>query len=590
MKINLVVLKCFMCLCLVANSQAIFAFTQKGAGTSISNAVPMGHEWITRFSAIEILLPGHDPIMPPDPNDPRNKWTSGKAKNTNISSRGAQAEVARIKQNKYDDGNIYQPIYKSVYDAIMGERWVDIAGFNAAKSMMGKTNCFDAVAQEPVEVQYDHFMRRYDERSGSGGASAAKNSRERFIKYFVAAATAPPTSMKVWDGGAYSALTEVDRNYFLFGRAVHLFEDSFSSEHTVRIRTSTNNYESIRQVKSYMCASGSEQHTHSNAEIFNYRSGDVIWKPGTGLNSGWSSYKPSNMKDVALVSTEAMKDLWAAFIRTMGSAPGDRAQVAKDEAQHLVDNWLSYNEQDMDGWYNDASHRDATYVLADGESGPGQSVSTCMKNLGVASGLQMDKVHQLEEDQRMCLYNVVPEDGYADLYDTSFHMPFNWAWRTGNYGKWLKPPATWKIPTRVADTGVRVKIKSEANNQYVVAADGVSDNQWLYVKAGYSPLAFIKVPSFKFTDSAKGSDTSNGIVYRLASNPGLFLSYNATTGAVKFWSNPSKANFLVQPGSGFVSIKSLYWNQYMWLSGTSPYITRTGNPKNTNSRWIETAP
>lgn len=148
--------------------------------------------------------------------------------------------------------------------------------------MIGKVDCFDAAAQEPVEVQYDHFMRRYDDRSGSGGVKAATGSRQRFIQYFVAAAMAPKTTMKVWDGGGYSALTEVDRNYFLFGRAAHLFEDAFSSEHTVRI--ADDNYERVRQVKSYMCAAGSEQHTHSNAKIFDYSSGDVIWKPGTGLD------------------------------------------------------------------------------------------------------------------------------------------------------------------------------------------------------------------------------------------------------------------------------------------------------------------
>ncbi len=36
--------------------------------------------------------------------------------------------------------------------------------------MAGKHNCFDAVAQEPAEVQYDHFMRRYDEVGGQGRA------------------------------------------------------------------------------------------------------------------------------------------------------------------------------------------------------------------------------------------------------------------------------------------------------------------------------------------------------------------------------------------------------------------------------------
>lgn len=38
-----------------------------------------------------------------------------------------------------------------------------------------------------------------------------------------------------------------------------------------------------------------------------------------------------------------------------------------------------------------------------------------------------------------------------------------------------------------------------------------------------------------------------------------------------------------------LSIKSVYWNQYMWLSKESPYITREGNPANQNAQWIETS-
>ncbi|HEY8220116.1 MAG TPA: hypothetical protein VIF86_08440 [Methylobacter sp.] len=559
-------------LCFAASTHTALAFTQSGAGTEIANGIPMGHEWITRLAALELIMPGRDPIMPPDPNDPRNKWTQqGKAKNTDISGQAAKAEIARIQKYPSSDSR-YQSTYKFIYDAIVGERWVDIAGFNVTNGKIpGNIDCFDAVAQEPAEVQYDHFMRRYDDRSGNGGVQAVQRSRERFIEYFVAAATAPKMAMNVWDGGGYSALAEVDRNYFLFGRAVHLFEDSFSSEHTVR--TAEDNFERIRQVKSYLCAAGSEQHTHSNNEIFDYRSGDVIWKAGTGLNPGWSAYKPSNMKNVALVSTEATKDLWAAFIRTMGVAPDMRAQVARDEATRLADNWLHADAAEVLDYYNNPSHRDATYVLDNGQSGSGQSVEKCMQNLGIPSGDQMVKVHELEKNQRMCLYNIVPEDGYADLYDTSVHMPLNWKWK--NSIRWEQPPTNWAIPNRPADTGIQVRIKSAYNNQYNVAPDGIKDNQWLYCKANYAPVNFVQVPA------------ASGNFFRSADNASLFLSYNATTGAVKFWASPSQANYLIErTASNNYAIKSLYWNQYMWLSGESPYITRSGNPGNTNSQWL----
>ncbi len=573
MKKNRCIILACITLCVSVGPHTTLAFSQSGAGTFIANGIPMGHEWITRFAALELLLPGHDPIMTPDPNDPRNRWTKqGKAKNTNISSEAAKAEVSRIQKYPYNDTR-YQSTYKFIYDAIVGERWVDIAGFNVTNgSIPGNINCFDAVAQEPAEVQYDHFMRRYDDRGGEGGVQAALRSRDRFVEYFVTAATAPKTAMRVWDGGGYSALTEVDRNYFLFGRAVHLFEDSFSSEHTVRI--AEDNYERVRQVKSYLCAAGSEQHSHSKREVINYKSGDAIWKPGTGLDPGWPAYKPSNMKDVALVSIEAAKDLWAAFIRTMGVSPKMRAQVARDEASRLADNWLHIDQTEARKFYDNPAHRDATYVLDNNQTGNGQTVKECMIKLKIPSGDQMEKVRQLEKDQRMCLYNVVPEDGYADLYDRSFHMPFNWKWKS--LIKWEQPPINWVIPNRRADTGIQVRIKSRANNQYMVAPDGIKDNQWLYCKAGYTPVDFVQVPA-----------TNGGHFFRSADNAKLFLSYKTTTGAVKFWSSPSQANYqLESSASNSSAIKSLYWNQYMWLSGESPYITRTGDPNNQNSQWM----
>ena len=160
---------------------------------------------------------------------------------------------------------------------------------------------------------------------------------------------APPTQILVWDGGAYSTQYPVDRNYFLMGRAAHLFEDSFSSEHTVRVPSDM--YTTVRQVKSYLCALGSEQHSHATPTTFNYSSGDVIWNPGTNLGLGWGSYIPSNMKTNALVAMEATKDLWAAFIRTMAQPLAQRQATAQSEAQTLAKNWLNFDSNAMSSWY-----------------------------------------------------------------------------------------------------------------------------------------------------------------------------------------------------------------------------------------------
>ncbi len=551
------------------------AFTQSGAGTLIANTVPMGHEWVTRLAALELM--GGDPIVKPDPNDPRRHWTHGKAKNLDLSGAGAQAELRRIMAQSYPDKR-YQSTYKAIYDAIVGERWVDLGGFNVAKSMMGKHDCFGAVAQEPVEVQYDHFMRRFDEIGGEGGVQAARKSRERFVEYFVNAAMAPPTVMVVWDGGLSSAQTEVDRNYFLFGRAVHLFQDSFSSEHTVRLPA--DNYEAVRQVKSYMCAAGSEQHTHANSELLSYQSGDVVWRPDATRNPGWDSYIPSNMKDVALVATEASKDLWAAFIRTMGTPLATRQGVAQSEAEALARNWLSGNDDEMRKWYDNTNNRNEGYVLGPGESGKGQSVKDCMIGLGIKPGdktgeqMQQERVRALEETQRICLYNVKAEDGYSDLFDPSLHMPYNWTWV--NPLKWETPPSGWTPPRRPADTGTRLQIKSRQDNCHLSAPDGIENNAWIYCRAGAKPLEFILV----------GSATDG--YYRLANAP-LFMSYRASTGAVKLYNSPNQASYRLTPapaGNQGMTIKNLHWDMYMWLYKDSPYITRKGDPAKRDAQWM----
>jgi hypothetical protein len=565
-------------LLLAVGAPIAWTYTQSGVGLGFANVIPMGHEWVTRMAAIELI--GYaPPTVPdiPDPNDPRKVWTQGLAKNLDLSSPGAQAEVARIKAQPYNDQR-YASRYKPVYDAIVGERWVDIAGYNVLGGKVpGWVDCWDAVAQEPVEVQYDHFMRRYDEVGGAGGVSAASNSRQRFINYFVAAAIAPTTIMQVYDGGAAGSVpVNVDRNYFLFGRAVHLFEDSFSTEHTVRIPA--DNYTIVRQVKSYLCAPGSELHEHSESAILDYSSGDVVWLPGTGLDPSWKNYKASSMKTPALVATEASKDLWAAFIRTMGMPIDQRGDRARMEAQQLVLNWLNYNPDEMTSWYDVESHRDDTYVLAPGQTGKGRTVKQCMASLNVGTDDQMTYVRLLQANQRKCIYNAIPWPGYQDLADTSMNMYFDWQWL--NKLRYVDPPPNYVIPQLPADTGTRVQIRSVVNNQPMISQDGIKPESWVYVKPGM-PLDFILVGS-----------KQDG-VFRLTMNPSLFLSYRLTTGAVKLYqptSVESPSNYKVAPAGRGWSIMSIPWgpsNGYMnYNSSTqSPYINSSGNPANPNSQW-----
>lgn len=525
----------------------------------------MGHEWLTRLSALELI--GDDPLKPSSRNDPRKHWTDGLAKNTDLSSQDAQREVARIKGQTSPDGR-YKSAFKPVYDAIIGERWVDLGGFNVTKSMLGKYDAFDAVAQQPADVQYDHYMRRFDDSGPEGGMHAAARSNTRFVEYFVNAAMADPGSMRVYDGGIDSTRVEVDRNYFLFGRAVHLFQDSFSSEHTVR--DPSNNYETVVQVKSYLCALGSEQHSHSKKDIVDYHSGDVIWNPGTQFDVRWSAYIPANMKTHALVATEASKDLWAAFIRTMGVSRDRRRAKAEAEASDLVNNWLMMDNEKARHWYDDPAHRDDTYVRASRDQGKGQTQSECVKKLGVRSGRQADKVKELEATQRICIYNIKAVDG-SPGFDPSLHIPFDWEWKSTT--KWETPPADWKIPDHGPVAGRRVKIKSLANDQYMTAPGGLANNELIYCRPG-TPLEFLM---FGEEDNC----------YLRLVDKHLFLSYRSLTGAAKLYDSVDEATYALEKQSnGAYAIKNIHHKQYMWLSDQSPYVTGSGSPKNINAQWV----
>ena len=566
----------FLALLLAASLQLVGprpagAFTQSAFGTVIGNGVPMGHEWVTRLAAIEVLGYAREVPDVPDPNDPRRTWTQGLARNPDVS--GAGAEVRRIKGVSWNDQR-YLSRYKAVYDAIVGQRWVDLGGFNAATSK----DCWDAVAQEAVDVQFDHFMRRWNDFDGRGGVVAAHDSRQRFVEYFVAAATAPPAQMSVYDGGVtLSTAVTVDRNYFLFGRAVHLFQDSFSSEHTVRIPD--DNYVRVRQVKSYMCAAGSEQHSHSAERVLDYTSGDVVWIPGTALDPTWKAYRPSFMKPTALVATEASKDLWAAFIRTMAKPLPERQAAAQAEARTLADNWLGSSDQEIETWYDEPSHRGETFVRPSNESGSREDVKKCMAALKVGTDDPAVRAAQLQETRRTCLYNALPWVGYSDLYDTSMHLWYSWQWR--NKLRLEPAPRDWQVPDLPADSGTRVRVRSVANGQPMSAPDGIRPDALVYCRAGAAPLDLIFV-----------GPQADG-VFRVVDDPNLFLSYRLASGAVKLYrptALETPTNYRVErlPGgpAGRWSIWNHYWKQYMWLSDQSPYITRAGDPAKPSGQWL----
>lgn len=545
---------------------SVNAYTQFGGG----GLMPMGHEWLTRSAALELLNQEH--IISADPNDPRKKWTDGLAKNIDISE--AQTEVERI-QAKANYNSLYQPKYDDVFSAIIGERWVDMAGFNVTNSMIDQVgvNCFEAIPQEDQELQQDHFMRRYDDIGGQGGVNAALRAQKRFISHFVNAALADKKRINVWDGGGYAKKAEVDHNYFLFGRAVHLFQDSFSSEHTVRL--AEDNYKTVRQVKAYLCSEGAEQHTHSKSRIINFKSGDVIWNENSFTQSGWHSYKASNINDLSLVALEATKDLWAAFIRTMAVNEAQRKKYARKEAQTLVDNWLSFDEQEMRTWYDNAKNRDHTYVLAPGETGIGKPIEACMGELNVATTSQAEHVAAIEKERRQCLYNIEAEPGYEDLHDQYMSIPYNWRWK---WNTWQTPPRDWKISSKPADQGKIIVIMSGING-IPISAKALQNNMPLSISDyAYAPVQWIKVPV-----------ADDRYYLRSQNAPSLFFSYSgSSSGYGKLFNSPESAEYQFIDRGGFWNIKNTYWKQYVWYNQKtqSSDLSSNGSVDAAHSRWV----
>jgi hypothetical protein len=119
---------------------------------------------------------------------------------------------------------------------------------------------------------------------------------------------------------------------------------------------------------------------------------------------------------------------------------------------------------------------------------------------------------------------------------------------------------------------VKVKIKSASNGQYICASDGIKHNQWLYCKAG-TPLTFVVEGDI------------NNCSLRVDGTQ-LYFSYNESTGAVKLWNTKDKAQFkLERQSNGTYAMRNIAFDQYVWLSKESPYVTRAGNAAIASGRW-----
>jgi hypothetical protein len=412
-------------LALCAGSSA-HAFSQ-GAGVHASGGTPQGHEWLTVHSALEVL--GVEKMTQ---GDPRSKSSVTKARNLAVPAAIKQQLVAE----KVSDSQ-YGSHLKKVLATVHGQRWVDIAGMNIVKNKTGyKYDCFDGIPQTPDEFQHDHFCRQRGEEGAAGAIRAINDSVARFKRYFAEAAVAPAGTIKFWDGGIAAAEYTADRNFFLFGRALHLFQDSFSTEHAHRVPN--DGFQTVRGIKTYLCSKGSDQHTHQKpiAATAAWGSlasnGDIIWK--TAAND-WTT---RNVKEHALVALEASKDLWAAFLRVMALPASQRSAAAQREANTLATNWMSMDEAAINQRYdakNPEAAKEAGWV---GFNAKDQA--DCDAHLGATA--QEPLMTKINEARKWCTYQIKFKDAkrYKDV-DKYLNIPYYWDWKGLT---WDTPPATFK--------------------------------------------------------------------------------------------------------------------------------------------------
>lgn len=249
------------------------------------------------------------------------------------------------------------------FSVAMGQRWVDEMGF-AQVGVVRAKSCFNSVAQEPEDIMADHFMLRGDQE-GETSKTAHASAIERFKKYYRAAIRAPDTLMAFRDGALVKgAFYVLHRPYVLLGRAVHLLQDSFSPDHTIRgngktvvldppyynERSTVKDYMQIAAIKDWDCSPGTYQHSHPVAGPGltpgnNNISGDIVWKRLAERDSTFGA-RVADLKPLGRAAYVATKELFAIFAarRAEGNTAGYSA--AKDEAlSRFIERWLSLNPE-----------------------------------------------------------------------------------------------------------------------------------------------------------------------------------------------------------------------------------------------------
>jgi len=391
------------------------AFSQRGGP---NGGTPIGHEYITAISALEVLDGVVGPARP--------------AKATNMKIPEKIAGFVKLGGPMDDPGRVARLFsgqtmlakYEFVQSAVYGQRWVDIGGVNITEALalggkVGGLDCFNGIAQDPDDLQHDHFLRRRTESGYAGALAAIKDSVARFKKYFIEAAlpSDPPYRIRFRDGGMAVTNMDADRHYFLFGRALHLFEDSFSPEHVVR---ESKGWRKITGIKSYVCTPGSDAHTAQAPlgvtqpwKSAPNRDQDIIWKNISDVVRGApKAFVESNLTDSARAAIEATKDVWAAFFRVMSLPRLQRAAAARIEANKVAAAWLQADLRALRKRYP--------------ASGPAP------RGVTILAGAELEKcrsakpsAERVEAIRKACVANLVPVNA-SQVDPRMFGIPYDW--------------------------------------------------------------------------------------------------------------------------------------------------------------------
>lgn len=260
----------------------IFATTAHGFSQQglLGAATPSGHEYLTVMGANIAGLPRTSDWSR---FERANKWVFDALKELGITDFRPMFRWKANLANERREASAYGTANLSVYSAIVGQRWVDLMGFPVtrpaplAKSYVWEVTyrqCFDKVPQEPNDIMPDHFMRRNEDVGHRGRNAVIAEAKRRFQKYFEAAVSAEDELIPVWDCSGSCVAVLVHKPFFLLGRAIHLLQDSFSGEHTIRDRA--DGYQSVIEVKHYGCLGGTYQHTHANPLAVSYSTHDDV--------------------------------------------------------------------------------------------------------------------------------------------------------------------------------------------------------------------------------------------------------------------------------------------------------------------------